>query len=584
MKSGMNNSSSATSRWGSMFGTKTTVTPRKNGDDQDDLLLFGEIHKRSEKERSNNLLQPISSDHDLLDYSVSDPNSGSNYPLYSAKKINGMEGMNDYDWLKTPPATPLFPSLEMEMDPEFVIQREIPILQPPLTRFSVNNLESKLNHRPKSPTKAAEIKEPSLLATPTNSSTQPNSNAPNPASTSACNSHNNYGFHDLTSRNISLTIYNTSDQDEKDSVSSAISRSNKYFPRQGIHDNLHRTPPNLTTASSTSTRSSSVSRARPNWQQQSSGYSSGLRSTSTAKDRPSSASRGSRYNNNSTINDNNPAKSLSADQDQRLRTVANTSSRSSSASKTRLNNNINKLSSSTDEDRHLGNQQHSHVKPPRQSVSPSMTRGRNSISIRDHKQPEINNEHASTTIVSSRGRNHPSSGGSNNRSSHNLFGSKMVDKVMNARRSTTLSSVAVVNQEREISHKQNARGFASSSLMINNEVAGFRKSSPSSAAQNQDKFESSTSSSSLPISNEKPRAGILKTSSDMALRDSKDTREINHQAANLTRNVKNSKHDHSSIRRAIEQSRVCMNVEVIKLTTVTGDKKEKRKFTVRGEK
>ncbi|XP_026457567.1 probable serine/threonine-protein kinase DDB_G0283065 [Papaver somniferum] len=376
--------------------------------------------------------------------------------------------------------------------------------------------------------------------------------------------------------------YNTSDQDEKDSVLSANSRSNKYFPRQGIHDNLHRTPPpNLTTASSTSTRSSSASRDRPNWQQQSSGYSSSLRSTGTAKDRPS-ASRGSRYNNNSTINDNNPAKSLSADQDQRPMTVANTSSRSSSASKTRLNNNINKLSSSTDEDRHLGNQQHSHVKPLRQSVSPSMTKGRNSISIRNHKQPEINNEHASTIIVSSRGRNHPSSGGSNNQSSHNLFGSKMVDKVMNARRSTTLSSVAVVNKEREISHKQNARGFASSSLMINNEVAGFRKSSPSSAAQNQDKFESSTSSSSLPISNEKPSAGILKTSSDMALRDSKDTREINHQAANLTRNVKNSKHDHSSIRRAIEQSRVCMNVEVIKLTTVTGDKKGEKEIYSQG--
>ncbi|KAI3910752.1 hypothetical protein MKW98_030560 [Papaver atlanticum] len=615
MKRGINNSSSATSRWGSMFGTKTTVTPRKNGDDQDDLLLFGEIHKQSEKERGNNLLQPISSDHDLLDYSVSDPNSGSNYLLYSAKKINGRElpmegGKNDYDWLKTPPATPLFPSLEMEMDPEFVIQ-------PLLTRFSVNNLESELNHRPKSPktTKAVEIKEPSLLATPTNSSTtQPNSNGPNPASTSSCNNHNNYGFHDLTSRNISLKIYNTSDQDEKDSVLSANSRSNKYFPRQGIHDNLHRTPPNLTTTSSSSTRSSSAPRGKPNCnnvnpstpksssinrQLQSSGYSSSLRSTSITKDRPSSASRGSRYNNNSTNNDNNPAKSSSADQDQRPRTITNTGSRYSSASKSRLNN-INKLSSSTDKDRRLGNQQHSHVKPRRQSVSPSMTRGRNSISIHNHKQPEINNEqeqeHASTTILSSRGRIHRASGGSNNQSSHNVFGSKMVDKVMNARRSTTLSSVAVANQEREISHKHNVRGFPSSSLMINSEVSGFKKSSPSSSpssvdAQNQDKgtmyepkFESSTSSSSSPISNEKPSAGILKTSSGMALRNSKDTIEINHQATNSTRNVKNSTHDHSSIRRAIEQSRVCMNVEVIKLTTVTGDKKERRKFTVKGEK
>ncbi|KAI3880301.1 hypothetical protein MKX03_011034 [Papaver bracteatum] len=273
MKRGINNSSSATSRWGSMFGTKTTVTPRKKGDDQDDLLLFGKIHKQSEKERGNNLLQPISSDHDLLDYSVSDPNSGS---------------------FKTK-----------------------------------NTLVSSL-----------------------------------------------------------------------------------FFSLDAVWYYL-------------------------------------------------------------------PPKTFSLD-----------------------------------------------------------------------AHAEINNEqeqeHASTTIVSSRGRIHRASGGSNNRSSHYVFGSKMVDKVMNARRSTTLSSVA-----------QNARGFASSSLMINNEVSGFRKSSPSSspssAAQNQDigtmyepKFESSTSSSSLPISNEKPSAGILKTSSDMALRDSKDTRKINHQAANLTRNIKNSKHDHSS--------------------------------------
>jgi hypothetical protein len=33
--------------------------------------------------------------------------------------------------LKTPPATPLFPSLEMDAPaPELVIQREIPIVQP----------------------------------------------------------------------------------------------------------------------------------------------------------------------------------------------------------------------------------------------------------------------------------------------------------------------------------------------------------------------------------------------------------------------------------------------------------------------
>lgn len=62
-----------------------------------------------------------------------------NYALYrmaSAKKGPGVELLsesekNDYDWLKTPPATPLFPSLEMEANaPELVLQHEIPITQP----------------------------------------------------------------------------------------------------------------------------------------------------------------------------------------------------------------------------------------------------------------------------------------------------------------------------------------------------------------------------------------------------------------------------------------------------------------------
>ncbi|KAK4551223.1 hypothetical protein RGQ29_032456, partial [Quercus rubra] len=65
-----------------------------------------------------------------------------NYPLYripSAKKAAGTfeslatdSGKNDYDWLKTPPATPLFPSLEMEATaPELVLQKELPITRPP---------------------------------------------------------------------------------------------------------------------------------------------------------------------------------------------------------------------------------------------------------------------------------------------------------------------------------------------------------------------------------------------------------------------------------------------------------------------
>lgn len=46
--------------------------------------------------------------------------------------------------LKTPPSTPLFPSLEMDAsDPELIIQREIPILQP-LSRVCKYNFTFKL--------------------------------------------------------------------------------------------------------------------------------------------------------------------------------------------------------------------------------------------------------------------------------------------------------------------------------------------------------------------------------------------------------------------------------------------------------
>ncbi|KAF8393715.1 hypothetical protein HHK36_019913 [Tetracentron sinense] len=133
-----------------------TTTARKDRDE--DLLLFREMHKR-DKERIISLLQPVSDEFE--------PNAG-NYPLYriaSAKKGPGYEFLaesnkNDYDWLKTPPATPLFPSLEMEANaPELAVHREIPIMQP-LSRFSGNSEASKAtrsassNPKPKVPSRS----------------------------------------------------------------------------------------------------------------------------------------------------------------------------------------------------------------------------------------------------------------------------------------------------------------------------------------------------------------------------------------------------------------------------------------------
>ncbi|KAM1039285.1 hypothetical protein ACFX13_034563 [Malus domestica] len=125
---------------------------RKDDRDHDqDLILFQELQKREKERKIVSLLQSVSDEFE--------PNG--NYQLYrieSAKKgfeIFAQNDKNDYDWLKTPPATPLFPSLEMDTNgPELVVQREIPIIQP-LTRFAGGNCNTEAveprNGRPKSP-------------------------------------------------------------------------------------------------------------------------------------------------------------------------------------------------------------------------------------------------------------------------------------------------------------------------------------------------------------------------------------------------------------------------------------------------
>ncbi|OWM72287.1 hypothetical protein CDL15_Pgr018172 [Punica granatum] len=96
-------------------------------DRDEDLLLFRELHRRD----NISLLQPVSNEFE--------PNYAGSIPIYriaSAKKSSDNEFLadndkNDYNWLKTPPATPLFPSLEMEPGTaEVVLQRELPIIQP----------------------------------------------------------------------------------------------------------------------------------------------------------------------------------------------------------------------------------------------------------------------------------------------------------------------------------------------------------------------------------------------------------------------------------------------------------------------
>lgn len=154
-------------------GRSHAPPPPPNGrrDRDEDLLLFREMQKR-EKDGVLSLLQPVSEEFD--------PNG--NYSLYRiapAKKGAGYElltegGKNDYDWLKTPPATPLFPSLEMEGNaPELAVQRELPIIQPlPQSRFSGNSKASNAGRMPKSPIPLSRLVNPNILLGETTKKTE----------------------------------------------------------------------------------------------------------------------------------------------------------------------------------------------------------------------------------------------------------------------------------------------------------------------------------------------------------------------------------------------------------------------------
>ncbi|XP_011091749.1 uncharacterized protein LOC105172109 [Sesamum indicum] len=106
-------------------------------DRDEELSFFRDLQKR-QKDQVASLLQPVSEEFE---------EANGNYGLYrmdsGGRKGSGLEflgesGKNDLNWLKTPPATPLFPSLEMETNgQELVVQRELPIIQP-RTRFAAN--------------------------------------------------------------------------------------------------------------------------------------------------------------------------------------------------------------------------------------------------------------------------------------------------------------------------------------------------------------------------------------------------------------------------------------------------------------
>ncbi|OVA02672.1 hypothetical protein BVC80_9093g13 [Macleaya cordata] len=118
---------------------KTSVQLRQQGrnfgtmkkEKEEELALFLEMRRR-EKERSNLLLQ----NSDDLDAPLgSKPGSSPIYKMVSSTPprktvtdqfLNSENDKNDYDWLLTPPGTPLFPSLEMEAQKTVMSQMGTP--------------------------------------------------------------------------------------------------------------------------------------------------------------------------------------------------------------------------------------------------------------------------------------------------------------------------------------------------------------------------------------------------------------------------------------------------------------------------
>ncbi|KAL5126727.1 hypothetical protein HKD37_14G039289 [Glycine soja] len=121
-------------------------------DRDDELALFLEMRNR-EKER-NDLLLRAAEDFDAAAPLGSDPG---NSPLFNVPPaapapvrktgaddfLNSENDKNDYDWLLTPPGTPLFPSLEMETSKTVMSQLGAPTVRPtPLkARFANSPLE-----------------------------------------------------------------------------------------------------------------------------------------------------------------------------------------------------------------------------------------------------------------------------------------------------------------------------------------------------------------------------------------------------------------------------------------------------------
>ncbi|MCL7035510.1 hypothetical protein MKW94_011039 [Papaver nudicaule] len=117
-------------------------------DKEEELALFLELKKR-EKERNNQLLI-----HNSEEFDAPLESKPGNSPIFKivpsapARKtstddfLNSDNDKDDYDWLMTPPGTPLFPSLEMESQKTVMSQMGTPNVRPAAPKSRLANPQS----------------------------------------------------------------------------------------------------------------------------------------------------------------------------------------------------------------------------------------------------------------------------------------------------------------------------------------------------------------------------------------------------------------------------------------------------------
>ncbi|KAM7274089.1 hypothetical protein ACFE04_028753 [Oxalis oulophora] len=359
----------------------------------EDLTLFKELHKRDKFDGMASLLQPVS---DEFEPSASGTGNPSFYRIASGKKGFGYDffgetGKNDYDWLKTPPATPLFTSIEMEGNaPELVVQREIPIIHP-LSRFAGNNSETMKgnnNERTKSPIPKQKIPERSVTPNQPRSinsfpSTEPKTTTMKPPFS-----------------------YSSIDRQTKNNMTQAITKQKIIATTEYLNPNAINKRTNQSIIGSTK----STNQCRKDDQFL---FSNISRNTADSKIKQRNRSNVSPFASRPAF------EGFSNEAPPNLRT----SERSTSATRR-----------STTSNQKMTAAQKPEAKPiiRRQSCSPSVTRGRNIM--------ESNNNKFEEEIVDGKVLRC-------NQKGHHVLGSRMVDKVMNARKLS--SSYGNYVQERD---------------------------------------------------------------------------------------------------------------------------------------